>query len=139
MTTAAITWSMPQPVLKLVAILIAAGAVGAFVLGVATAPDKSRLPGERRGGEAAAGAAMEATDATPLGDERIQGAPPPRELTEEEKAKLAADKKAKEEAAAAKAAAELLGVDPVAPVAPVVTPAQPAEKAAPPPPEEPVF
>lgn len=139
MTTAAITWSMPQPVLKLVATLIAAGAVGAFALGVATAPDKSRLPGERRG-EAAAGAPMEATDATPLGDERIQGAPPPRELTEEEKAKLEADKKAKEEAAAAKAAAELLAPSPAAPVAPTIAPVQPAEKAPPAQqPEEPVF
>jgi membrane protein involved in colicin uptake len=138
MTTAAISWSMPQPVLKLVATLIAAGALGAFALGVATAPDKSRLPGERRG-EASAGAPMEATDATPLGDERIQGTPPPRELTEEEKAKLEADKKAKEEAAA-KAAAELLAPDPAAAAAPAPTPAQPAEKAPPTPqPEEPVF
>jgi hypothetical protein len=135
MTTAAITWTMPQPVLRLVATLIAAGALGAFALGVATAPEKSRLPGERRGANVA-GAPMEATDATPLVDERIQGAPPPRELTEEEKAKLEADKKAKEEAAAAKAAAELLAVDPATPAAP----ATPTEKVTPaPPPEEPVF
>jgi hypothetical protein len=130
---------MPQPVLKLVAGLIAAAALGAFALGVATAPDKSRLPGERRG-EAIGAEPMEATDATPLGDERIQGAPPPRVLTEEEKAKLEADKKAKEEAAAAKAAAELLGVAPATPATPAAAPAAPAEKAAtPPPPEEPVF
>lgn len=138
MTTAAITWTMPQPVLRLVAILIAAGSLGAFALGVATAPEKSRLPGERRGANVA-GAPMEATDATPLVDERIQGAPPPRELTEEEKAKLEADKKAREEAAAAKAAAELMAADPAASPA-AVAPGQPTEKVTPaPPPEEPVF
>lgn len=138
MTTAALTWSMPQPVLKLVAILIAAGSLGAFALGVATAPDRSRLPGERRG-EAVSGTPMEATDATPLVDERIQGAPPPRALTEEEKAKIEAEKKAKAEAEAqaAQAAADLLATAP-APAAP--SPATPAEKAPPPPaPEEPVF
>lgn len=136
---APISWSMPQPVLKLVAILIGAACLGAFALGVATAPDRSRLPGERRG-QVVAGEAMEATDATPLVDERIQGTPPPRELTEEEKAKLEADKKAKEEAAAAaKAAADLLTADPAAPPVPAA-PAAPAEKAPPPPPpEEPVF
>lgn len=99
------SWTMPRRILQIVAGLIGLVAVGAFALGVANAPGRSRLPGEKAtGGVAAGGAAIEATDATPLSQERIEGPPPPPELTPEQKAKIEADKKAKEEAAAQAAA-----------------------------------
>jgi hypothetical protein len=135
-------WTMPRPVLNWVAGILAMLSLGAFVLGVATADAPSRLPGERSNGPA--GAALEAQEATPLGTERIEGPPPPPELTPEEKAKLEAEKKAKEEAAAlAKAdAAKAAGTAPNE-----TAPPPPAEKAepapAPPPPpkkvEDPPF
>lgn len=138
---------MPRPVLQLVATGIVLASVSAFVLGVATAPSRGRLPGERPG--APAGEVLEAVEAQPLVDERIQGAAVQEELTEEEKAALEAEKKAKAEAAAlAKAEAEK-----GAPAGPeAASAAAPADKigeviqqqtAAPPPPapkvEEPVF
>ncbi|PZQ65456.1 MAG: hypothetical protein DI570_01525 [Phenylobacterium zucineum] len=139
---------MPRPVLQLVATGIVVAAVGSFALGVATAPSRGRLPGERLTGESAA--VLQATEATPLVDERIQGAAVVEELTEEEKAALEAEKKAKEEAALlAKAEA-----DKGAPAGPEAAAggAAPTDKigevlaqqpaAAPPPPpkvEEPVF
>jgi hypothetical protein len=142
-------WSMPRPVLQAVATAIVVAAVGSFALGVATAPSRGRLPGERAGGESAA--VLEATEATPLVDERIQGAAVVEELTEEEKAALEAEKKAKAEAAAlAKLEAEKGA--PAGPEAAGVAGASPTDKigevlaqppaAAPPPPtkvEEPVF
>jgi len=98
-------WTMPRPVLKLVAVLIGVVSLGAFTTGVLTAPPRGRLPGERLDG--VTGQPIEARDATPLVDERIQGAPEPVPLTEEEKARLEAEKLAKAEALAlAKAEAE---------------------------------
>lgn len=135
-------WSMPRPVLKLVATAIALASLGAFALAAMTAPPRGRLPGERQGG--AAGEVLQAQDATPLADERIEGAPPPVELTEEEKARLEAEKKAKAEAEAlAKAEADKgAPAGPPAIVAPLPE-APPAKvEAAPPPPpklEEPPF
>ena len=132
-------WSMPRPVLRAVAALIGVACVGAFVMGIATAPQKSRLPGQRADG--VTGEALQAQEAVALGDERIEGAAPPPALSDEEKARLADEKEAKEEAAAlAKAAA---GVTPTAaaPTAPTVEAAAPTAPAAPPPPkvEEPPF
>lgn len=137
-------WSMPRPVLQGVAAAIAVACLVSFGLGVATAPPRSRLPGERAlaGG---AGQVLQAQDAIALGDERIEGPAPPPELSDEEKARLAEEKERKEEeAAAARAAAA--GVMPVTPATPVTAPtpgaeAQPAAPATPPPPkvEEPVF
>lgn len=136
-------WSMPRPVLQLAAAALATACLGSFVLGVVTAPSRSRLPGERPDG--AVGPAIEAQDVTPLIDERIQGNAP-EELTPEEQAKLEAEKKAKAEAAAlAKAEAEKgapAGPEAVVPLAPALPPAkaEPAEKATPAPKlEEPVF
>ncbi|WP_205854093.1 hypothetical protein [Phenylobacterium kunshanense] len=137
---------MPRPVLQLVATGIVVASLGAFALGVATAPSRGRLPGERPGAQT--GEVLEAVEAQPLVDERIQGAAVQEELTEEEKAALEAEKKAKAEAAAlAKAEAEK-----GAPAGPEAVTAAPADKigeviqqqtAAPPPPapkvEEPVF
>jgi len=135
-------WSMPPRVLQVVAGLIGLVAVGSFTLGVVSAPHRGRLPGEAVGDGSAP--VIQATEATPLSQERIEGPPPPPELTPEEKAKQEAEKKAKEEAAAAaKLAAE-------APPPPVVAPppaptAPPADRvgdlldSVTPPPEEPIF
>ena len=137
-------WSMPRPVLQVVAAIIGVASVGSFALGVATAPSRGRLPGERLDG--VTGQVIQAQDATPLTDERIQGAAPPAELSDEEKARLADEKEATEEAAIAKA--EAAGVMPVTTAAPAAAAAVPgaapaAAPAAPPPPppkvEEPPF
>ena len=117
-------WTMPRPVLKAVAFLLVAVSLGAFTLGVVTAPSRGRLPGERLDG--VTGQPIQAQDATPLVDERIQGAAPPVELTEEEKAKLEAEKLAKAEALAlAKAEAEKGAPAGPAPTAPVAAPSTP--------------
>jgi hypothetical protein len=135
-------WSMPRPVLQVVAGALVLIAVGAFGLGVATAPSRGRLPGERSDGSAPV---VQAVEATPLSQERIEGPPPPPEPTPEELAKLEADKKAREEAEAARVAAEqaLASAPPAA--AAVATP-QPdrvgdllANPPAPPPAEDPPF
>ena len=97
-------WSMPHRVLQVVAVLIGLVAVSAFAAGVVNAPSRGRMPGERGAGQAGA-SALVATDATPLGADRIEGATEARELTPEEKEKLEADKEAKEEAAEAAQAA----------------------------------
>ena len=136
------TWTMPRSALHLVAGAIAVLSLGAFTLGVISAPPRGRLPGESatRGG----GPALEATDATPLEMERIEGPPPLKELTEEEKAALDAEKLARAEAAAeAKlAAATALPKAPEAftpPPAPAPDPVGAILEKAPPPEEEPPF
>lgn len=135
-------WSMPQPVLQLVAGVIGVACVGAFTLGVVTAPGRGRLPGEKLGGQA--GEAIQALDATPLGEERIEGPPPPKALTPEEKAKLEEERAAKA-AAAALAKADAGAATPAAVPTPTLqAPADPVgdvlQKApAPPPPEDPPF
>jgi hypothetical protein len=116
--------TMPRPVLQAVAVLLVAVSLGAFTLGVVTAPSRGRLPGERLDG--VTGQPIQAQDATPLVDERIQGAAPPVELTEEERAKLEADKLAKAEALAlAKAEAEKGAPAGPAPISPVAAPSAP--------------
>ena len=135
-------WSMPRPVLQVVAVLLGLIALGALSLGIASAPSRGRLPGEGLP-DTAAGAAIQATEATPLGDERIEGPPPPKPLTEEEKAKLEEEKKAKEEAeAAAKlAAADAEKALPTPKAAPAQPPADRVgdllDSVTPPPQEEP--
>jgi len=135
-------WSMPLRVQQVVAGLLGLTAVTAFTLGVINAPDRGRLPGERADG--ASGALIQATEATPLSQERIEGPPEPTPLTPEQQAKLDEEKAAKAEAAA-EARLAAAGVKPVTPT--VVTPAPaPAlqdrvgevlENAAPPPEEPP--
>jgi hypothetical protein len=96
---------MPHRVLQVVAGLIVLIAVSAFTLGVVNAPQRGRMPGEKVAGATGA-APLAATDATPLSQDRIEGAAVARELTPEEKEKAEDEKEAKEEAAdAAKAAA----------------------------------
>lgn len=76
-------WTMPHRVLQIVASLIVLAAVSAFVMGVLSAPQRGgRLPGQKVPGAATTGPAIEAEDATPLGDERIEGPPPPAANTE---------------------------------------------------------
>lgn len=71
-------WTMPRPVVQGVGALIVLLAVTSFTLGVINAPQRSRLPGEKLPGQkAGATTLLDATDATPLSDERIEGPPPP--------------------------------------------------------------
>jgi hypothetical protein len=95
-------WSMPHRVLQVVAGLIVLVAVSAFTLGAINAPQRGRMPGERSAGGSDGAAPIVATEATPLSQERIEGPPPPPELTPQEKAQQLADKEAR---AAAKLAA----------------------------------
>ena len=134
-------WSMPHRTLQVVAGLLVVTAVTGFSLGVINSQSRGRLPGERTDG--APGALIQATEATPLSQERIDGPPEPTPLTPEEKAKLDEARKAKAEAAAA---AKLAEAQPTAPptAATVATPTTPAPdrvgdliENAPPPPEEP--
>jgi hypothetical protein len=137
-------WSMPRPVLQIVAATLGVLCLGAFTLAAVTAPPRSRLPGQGPGG--ASGLVLQAQDATPLIDERIQGAPEPEELTEEEKAALEAEKKAKAEATALARAEAAKGAPagPEAIIAPLPPPVVAKVEPAPTPPpqpkiEEPLF
>ena len=136
-------WSMPHRALQVVAGLLVLTAVTGFALGIINAQGRGRLPGERSDGTT--GALIQATEATPLSQERIEGPPEPTPLTAEEKARLDEEKKAKAEAdAAAKLAAA--GIKPAAAPTPATAtaPAAPAPdrvgdliESAPPAPEEP--
>lgn len=68
-------WTMPRPVLQAVAALLVLGAAGSFIMGVLHAPARGRLPGERAPGEPVAAAVLNAPEATPLAQERIEGPP----------------------------------------------------------------
>ena len=71
-------WTMPHRVLQIVASVIVLAAVASFAMGVITAPQRGgRLPGEKPGGSGRPATAIDATDATPLSNERIEGPPPP--------------------------------------------------------------
>jgi len=135
-------WSMPPRVLQVVAGLIGLLALGSFTLGIVSAPQRGRLPGEAAGDGNAP--MIQATEATPLSQERIEGPPPPPELTPEEKARLEAEKKAKEEVAAQLAAAAAAQV-PTIVTPPPLPAAPPADRvgdlldSVTPPPEEPIF
>src|SRR5436190_4659959 len=127
-------WSMPRPVLQSVAAAIGLACLTSFVLGAVTAPNRARLPGERFG---PAGLPLQATEATPLGEERIEGPAPAPEVSDEEKARLAALKEDREAAALAKAeAAKTPTLQQVAPPA-AAAPAAPAEAPAQPKPQQP--
>jgi hypothetical protein len=133
---------MPRPILQLVASVIAVACLGSFALGVFTAPSRGRLPGEGPVGKSAE--VLQAQEAKPLIDERIQGAAIAEELSPEEKAKLEEEAKAKAEAAALARAEAEKGAPAGPEPAPVITPAAPPAEAtvqpAPPPKvEEPLF
>ena len=130
------TWSMPRPVLQLVASVLVAVCLGAFALGVFTAPSRGRLPGEGPVGKS--GEVLQAQEAKPLIDERIEGRATEDELTPEEKAELEEEKKAKEVAAALARAEAEKGAPPGPESAPILTPLPPPAKVeAPPPPPPP--
>jgi hypothetical protein len=119
------SWSMPRPVLQIVAAILVLVAIGAFLSGVMTAAPRGRLPGEQPAAILIGPTGANVADAVPLADDRIEGAPEPVELTPEEIAKLEAEKKAREEAAAAQAVADAAAQAAAAPkVAP--TPIAPA-------------
>jgi hypothetical protein len=131
-------WSMPRPVLQIVAGALGLACVASFALGIATAPNRARLPGERSG---EAGTPLQALEATPLGEDRIEGPAPAPEVSDEEKARLAALKEDREAAALAKAEADRASVQPITPppaVAPAAAPEATAQ-AKPQQPEEPPF
>lgn len=76
-------WTMPHRVLQIVASLIALAAATAFILGIVNAPQRGgRLPGEKVPGAVGTTTTIDAQDATPLSNERIQGPPPPAANTE---------------------------------------------------------
>ncbi len=100
------TWSMPRPILQLVALALGLACIGAFATGVLTAQPPARLPGEDVAGGPTT-QVIQAQEAQPFVEERIEGAPEPPPLTEEERERLEAEKAAKaEEAARARAEAE---------------------------------
>ena len=120
-------WTMPHRVLQIVASLIALAAVSAFVMGVINAPQRGgRLPGEKLGGPAGATTAIDAPDATPLSNERIEGPPKP---TPEEEAQAKADAEAKAEEADAGNADDDADTGPPPAVAPAPPPPRPAPPA----------
>jgi hypothetical protein len=123
-------WTMPHRVLQVVAVLIVATALGGFTLGVINGTQRGRLPGERTAhSNASIVPAVQAVEAAPLSQERIEGPPPPTPLTPEEKAQADADKAAKTQADAAKLAANGTAAPATkAPAAPPTALAAPAEK-----------
>lgn len=120
----AMQWTMPHRVLQIVAGLISLAAVSAFVMGVVNAPQRGgRLPGEKAAGAEPA-TAIDAADATPLSNERIEGPPEP---TPEELAQAKADAEAKAEAEAGNSdAADQANEPPVITPPPVLRPPPPA-------------
>jgi len=73
-------WTMPRPVLQAVAALLVLGAAASFAMGVTHAPDRGRMPGERAPGDTGPPASViEAPEATPLSQDRIEGPPKPVE------------------------------------------------------------
>jgi len=73
-------WTMPRPVVQGIAALLALGAAGSFAMGIVNAPERGRMPGERaRGAAAGPVTAINAPEATPLTQERIEAAPKPAE------------------------------------------------------------
>ncbi|MFC3071303.1 relaxase family protein [Phenylobacterium soli] len=132
---------MPRPVLQVVAGVLGLCALAAFALGIINAPEHGgRLPGERPAGQAGApGAVINAAEATPLSQERIEGPAPTAE-------KPAANKTDDEDQDTADQATNTLPVPPITPPAKPggATNATPAQdrvgdliQQATPPPEEP--
>jgi hypothetical protein len=117
---------MPRPVLNLVAALLGLTAVTSFALGIVNAPEHGgRLPGERLPGQAGTARAIDATEATPLSQERIEGPPPAVEKP------AAKTEEASDEAADAAAKAAAANHGPLLNVPPMATNAAPPEASAP--------
>lgn len=128
-------WTMPRPVLQWVASLMALGAASAFVMGIINAPEHGgRLPGERAAGRgAAAGTAIDAADATPLSQERIEAPPKPAPKATNTNPSDNAD--AADEPVNALPSANATDANKAPPV--ITPPPPPAETPAPPPEEPP--
>jgi hypothetical protein len=78
------SWSMPHRTLQIVAFLLIAVAAGSFAMGLAGALQRGgHLPGQGMLSGVTGAAPVEAEDATPLADERIEGPP---KVEEEKKA-----------------------------------------------------
>lgn len=115
-------WSMPRNVLQIVAVIIGICAVSGFALGLRNVPDRARMPGESTEGGASA---LEATDATPIGELLVTDPPPaPEEKADEEEEKTeeqrAAEMARLEQEARRVAAEKAAAAQKAAP--PVVTP-----------------
>jgi hypothetical protein len=128
-------WTMPRPVLQWVAGLLALGAAASFTMGVINAPERGgRLPGERARGRAAGTAtAINATEAMPLGQDRIEAPPKPvakATNTDEADQSDATDQ-------AVNATPPTKSADATKPPATLVTPPTPPETTVPPPDDEP--
>jgi hypothetical protein len=121
---------MPHRVLQIVAGLIALAAISSLVMGIVNAPQRGgRLPGAKASATDGPATVIEAPDATPLSNERIEGPPPP---TPEELAQAKADAEAKAaEADAAEAAAEAAAQATTAGNAPAPPPVRPPAPAGP--------
>jgi hypothetical protein len=128
-------WTMPRPMLQGVAALLALGAAGSFAMGIINAPERGRFPGERPQGVAAGRVtAINATEATPLSQDRIEAPPKPVE-----KAASNTDEDNSDEADAAATTAPPPTATTTAPPPTIVTnatPATPAPDANPSPPQE---
>jgi hypothetical protein len=73
-------WTMPRQVLRIVALLLMLAFASSFALGVMGQLNRSgHLPGDRILSGVTGAAPVDAPDAVPLSDERIEGAPPPAE------------------------------------------------------------
>jgi hypothetical protein len=128
------TWTMPRPVLQWVASLLTLAAAASFVTGIVNAPDRGgRLPGERPAGRGGLPAtAINATEATPLAQERIEAAPAPVKAANKTEAADEADTDETDTSAPAAKA-----VPPLKPPTVVTPQVPPPETAAPPPEDEP--
>ena len=72
------SWTMPHRTLQIVAFLLIAASAGSFALGLAGNMSRGgRLPGAQILGGVAGAPTVDAQEATPLSDERIEGPPPP--------------------------------------------------------------
>jgi hypothetical protein len=121
-------WTMPRRLVQAAGAALALSALAAFTLGVVNAPERGRLPGERPG-KGQAGSLIQATEATPLVQERIEAPPPPPKPEEQ------ADDE-DQPTAATNAPAAATNATPAAPAA--APPAQgPIPQETAPPPEEP--
>lgn len=125
-------WSMPRPVLQLVAAALAICAIGSFAVGFLNVPGRGRLPGEAAAGEAGLNNAAEVR---PLNaDEFLTPQPPEPEKDEPEEAEAEEVAETPVNQAAALPAPKILApklLEP--PPAPEPAPPQPAA------PEDPPF
>ena len=89
-------WTMPHRTLQIVAFLLIATSAGSFALGlVGNLQHGGRLPGAQILGGVAGPPTVDAQEATPLSDERIEGPPPPS--PEDKKAEAKNEEDASEE------------------------------------------